>query len=357
MDIKTKTLANGLNTLFVNSPGSSLSSIQIWFRAGSALEDSSNLGIAHFLEHMFFKGTDIRPGAKIAYDVESMGGEINAFTSFDFTCYYINTPNKSLKKSMEILLDMVSNPKFDYSEIPPERNVVLEEYNRSQDSPSQFSFQKIQNNCFSEEYSHPILGNIDTIRNFSRKQLIAFRKKHYNLSNALFLIAGDLKQQKDLEKVIEKYKIPNGSKTIFPKFYLKSKTHINLHKKNVAMATLNITLESTKFISENAPSEDLAVSTLGYGETSRLYTNLVLKSSLANSSSSSTMFMANGGTHFVKVVFPLENLSKIITNLCSTLSEIYEEGFNDDEINRMRNQYIASKVYEKESIESFSFTK
>ena len=304
MNIENKTMANGLETLFVNSPGSSLATIQIWFRAGSALEEKDNQGIAHFLEHMFFKGTALRPGAKIAYDVESIGGEINAFTSFDFTCYYINTPSKSLRKSTEILLDMVANPEFAQSEIPPERNVVLEEYHRSQDSPSQFSFQKIQTNCFSKEYSHPILGNTNTIRQFSRKQLTSFRKQYYNLSNALLVIGGNLKDQKSIEKIIGKYQIPKGNKSIFPKFSLKNKSCIDIHKKNVAMATLNITLESTTFMDPNAPAEDLAISTLGYGETSRLYTNLVSKSSLANSCSSSMMFMTNGGSHFIKTIFP-----------------------------------------------------
>ncbi|RLA63224.1 MAG: insulinase family protein, partial [Epsilonproteobacteria bacterium] len=91
-------LQNNLETLFINSPGSTAASIQIWFRAGSALETGKDKGIAHFLEHMFFKGTPTRPGAAIAHEVESLGGEMNAFTSFDYTCYYINSPNEHLPK-------------------------------------------------------------------------------------------------------------------------------------------------------------------------------------------------------------------------------------------------------------------
>ena len=82
MNIDKTLLNNKLNTLFVDQKGSNLASVQIWFKAGSALEDKDNHGIAHFLEHMFFKGTKLRPGAKIAHEVESFGGEINAFTSF-----------------------------------------------------------------------------------------------------------------------------------------------------------------------------------------------------------------------------------------------------------------------------------
>ena len=96
MQIQQLKLDNQLETLFVDSPGSTAASVQIWFRAGSALETKENRGIAHFLEHMFFKGTPTRPGAEIAHEVESFGGEVNAFTSFDYTCYYINTPNSKL---------------------------------------------------------------------------------------------------------------------------------------------------------------------------------------------------------------------------------------------------------------------
>lgn len=358
MNIQPVTFKNNLNGLLVDSPGSTSATVQIWFRTGSALEEKKDHGIAHFLEHMFFKGTNKRPGAKIAYDVESEGSEINAFTSFDFTCYYINCPNTSLKRSVEIIMDMVANPKFDTKEIIPERGVVLEEYKRSQDSPSQYAFQKMQTLCFNKGFSHPILGNKKTINSFNRKQLITFRNKHYNLSNSLLLIAGDLNNNNNnnVHKIVEKYTIPKGPKTKFPPFKLKNKSSIQVHKKNVAMCTLTICMDSSDFISNQAPAEDLAIGCLGQGETSRLYKNLVLKDTLANSSSSSTMFMNEGGAHFIKIVFPKENVDKVFNILLTTLSEVILNGFTQEEIKRVKNQYISSKIYEKESIESYAFS-
>ena len=140
---------NGLNTYFVHYPGAKSASVQYWFRAGSSLESGKDLGIAHFLEHMFFKGTKTRPGSKIAHEIESFGGEINAFTSFDYTCYYINTPKRYLTKSVDILSDMVANPEFLESELIPERGVVFEEYRRSVDNPYHYNFHNIQKNSFS----------------------------------------------------------------------------------------------------------------------------------------------------------------------------------------------------------------
>ena len=100
MNYEVHNLKNNLETIFVDLPGTGAASAQIWFKAGSTLEDKKDHGIAHFLEHMFFKGTQTRPGAMIAHEVESFGGEINAFTSFDYTCYYINSPSSYLKNSI-----------------------------------------------------------------------------------------------------------------------------------------------------------------------------------------------------------------------------------------------------------------
>ena len=171
MKIDQVKLGNKLNTLFIHSPGCSAGTVQMWFRAGSALENHDNQGIAHFLEHMFFKGTEKRPGPQLAHDIESYGGEVNAFTSFDYTCYYINTPSLFLDKSVDIILDMVANPLFGEEDIPSERQVVFEEYRRAQDNPSQYNFIQLQKASFTGGYQHPILGREDTILNFSRQHV------------------------------------------------------------------------------------------------------------------------------------------------------------------------------------------
>ncbi len=356
MQYELTKLKNNLNTLFVNSPGSTAGTIQIWFRAGSALEMEDNEGIAHFLEHMFFKGTATRPGAKIAHEVETFGGEINAFTSFDYTCYYINTPNTRIADSINILLDMVSNPEFKQEDLLPERDVVFEEYRRSIDSPSQFAFNKLQKSAFSGAYAHPILGREDTIKNFSREQLQFFRNNYYNLTNALFIVSGDLTNKADIIKTIEKYKLPEGPQSIFPEFQLKKSSTIDVHQKEIGMATLTMVIEAPHYSTNEAASEDLAINCLGFGETSRLYGSLVLDNTLASAASASTMFMAKGGSHFIRLVFPHKNMGELLKKFSQTISEAIQNGLDTDEIVKIKNQYLSSKIFEMESIESFSFS-
>jgi zinc protease len=351
-----KKLDNGLETLFINAPGTTSGSVQIWFKAGSALEEDSNQGIAHFLEHMFFKGTEKRPGALMAHEVESYGGEVNAFTSFDYTCYYINTPQSHINKTTDILLDMVSNPQFLQKDIEPEIGVVYEEYRRSLDSPAQFSFSQLQKSSFTDSYSHMILGNPDSILGFSRDQLTSFRSKFYNNNNAFLVIAGDLKQQQEIEQTINQYKLPTGDFSNFPKFKLKNKSTISIHNKEVRMAELTIAIQAPELNDPNSIAEDLAINCLGSGETSPLYKDLVIKSSLVNSASSSTLFMSKGGVHMLRIRCPYENLDKALNKLFHVIFQTVKKGFKEEDVKKIKNHYLASKIFEMESLESFAFS-
>ena len=356
MQIEQKRLDNDLETLFIHSPGSTAATVQIWFRAGSALEDKQDEGIAHFLEHMFFKGTKKRPGAMIAHEVESFGGEINAFTSFDYTCYYINTPNNNLKQTIEILMDMVSNPQFKEEELIPERGVVFEEYRRALDNPNQYNFAQIQKTAFQNKYQHQIIGNEKTIKNFSRDQLIKFRNAHYNLKNAMLVVAGDLQNREQLEKEINKFKLPEGDQSHFPNFKLRTKTNITSHHKDVRQSSITFTIQAPHYSDDNAAAEDLAINCLAYGEMSPLYKHLVTETSIASSVSGSTMYFNHGGIHFLKVVFPEENFDKVLNALNKVTKDVLKTKIKEEDINRLKSQYIASKIYEKESLESFAFS-
>lgn len=355
MILEQKTLKNNLETIFVNSPGSNTATVQIWFTAGSALETKENFGIAHFLEHMFFKGTPKYPGAKLAGTIEAFGGEVNAFTSFDYTCYYINTPSKYLNESVDVLMDMVSNPSFFEEDLIPERDVVFEEYRRSIDSPNQVNFFNIQKNCFSGSYQHPILGTEKHIKNFSRQQLIDFREKFYNLSNAFLVVAGDLSKRDKIEQTINKFKLPEGAVSTTPKFSLKKESKINTHEHTTNQLSINMVMQAPNYQEPTSAIEDLALNCLTYGDASPLYKKLVSENSVASSVSGSTMFFHNQGCHFLKAALPEENFSEVIDKLEKEIIANLKSGFSIEQIERIRNQYISSKIYEKESIESYAF--
>lgn len=355
MILEQNTISN-INTFFIDSPGSNTATIQIWFNAGSSLEDKSEFGIAHFLEHMFFKGTNKYPGAALARTIESFGGEINAFTSFDYTCYYINSPSQNINESLDVLLDMVSNPNFNQEDITPEKQVVFEEYRRSIDNPNQYNFFKIQKNCFQGAYTHPILGTEKHIKMFTKEQLESFRNKFYNSSNSFLVIAGDLQKKDKILKVIEQYKLPEGPRSKHSVFKLKNKSPIDFHQKATNQITINLSIQAPHYNSNEAPLEDLAMNCLTFGDTSPLYKALISNETIANNISGSSLFFQNNGCHFMRMTLPFENAAKSISELEKSLLQIFENGFSNAEVERIRNQYVSSKIYEKESIESYAFS-
>ena len=356
MKLQIEQLPNQLPVLFIHQPAAQCASVQIWFRAGSSLEQKGNEGIAHFLEHMFFKGTTLRPRAQIAHEVESFGGEINAFTSFDYTCYYINAPQAKTQASLHILLDMVTNPQFLEQELIPERGVVFEEYRRSLDNPSHYNFHQIQHHSFPPPYAHPILGHEETIKKFSRQQLTRFRTQHYNSNNALLIVAGDLKAPAPLKDLISRYHLPHGPHSQFSQFKLQASPQVNIHAQDSQMAQTTLIIQAPPYETPLGAQEDLAINALGYGESSPLHQSLVAKNSLANSASASTMFMSRGGAHFITVTCPPQNLSRIYDALVETLQRLLTQGISQEDIAKIKNQYIACKIYEKESLESFAFS-
>lgn len=356
MNIIQKKLNNNLNTTFVNCPGSKSATVQLWFRTGSSKEKADNRGIAHFLEHMFFKGTPTRPGTKLAHAVESFGGEINAFTSFDYTCYYISTPSNKLDQSVNILLDMLSNPTLKEEDIITEREVVLEEYKRSFDSPDQFNFMELQKSFFGTGYKHPILGTPKTINGFTKDQLIQYRNKNYSTGNALLIVAGDIHNQTNLEKTIEKYHLPSGGVDKSVKFGISKKLKTAFHSKDVEECTLTLVIPCPDYDESVSASEDLAITTLFYGETSPFYKNMVLTHPLATNISGSTMYFNKAGAHFIKISFPAKNFNKVLNTFVKTLSGSLKNKPAPKDIQKIKNQYLASKIYSKESIESFAFS-
>lgn len=355
---------NELNTIFLNSPGATIGCVQIWFKAGSALETGEELGIAHFLEHMFFKGkvSGQKDGqAKTIVDeVESFGGEMNAFTSFDYTCYYINAPKDHLLDALPLLLQMISYPKFEDDDILPEREVVYEEYLRSIDQPGQYAFSRLQKLCFTGNYAHQILGSDKSIKSFDASKLYSFRNRYYNKTNALLVIAGDLTSDKlnSLSTIIEKYSLPDGDSSSFQPFKLSNKSSFEVHQKDVNMAQLTLTFEALPYLHPNVGHEDLALNCLGHGETSRLYRELVHRTALANNAYCSSMYLADGGVHIAKITAPVDNFHKIYQLFTDTVLDIVSSRPFDPqkEISKIKNQYIASKIYEKESLEAFSFS-
>ncbi len=198
-------LPNGIKIISESIPYVKSFSLGFWFNVGSRDENAKNNGITHFIEHMLFKGTKKRSAKKIADDIESFGGYLNAFTSKEHTCYYGRGLSEHLEKTFDVLADMVQQPAFKPTEITKEASVVVDELNDINDNPEELIFDKFEEAIFSgNSLAYPIIGTEKNIKGFSQLDLFNFVKEKYGFNRLLIAASGEV-DHKEIIKLAQKY--------------------------------------------------------------------------------------------------------------------------------------------------------
>jgi predicted Zn-dependent peptidase len=198
-------LSNGLRVVVENIDHVNSVSVGLWVENGSRNENSTNNGISHFIEHMFFKGTTNRTAKEIAESIEDVGGQLNAFTGKEATCFYIKALDTHLDLSLEILSDMLFNSKFADEDIEKEKGVIIEEINMSEDQPEDVLTDLHSQAIWgSDSISMPILGTVGTVRSFTRQQLLNYISSYYIPENSVISISGKVNIH-NIESLVNSY--------------------------------------------------------------------------------------------------------------------------------------------------------
>jgi predicted Zn-dependent peptidase len=191
VSIERSQLANGLTVVSHAMPEVETVSLGIWIGAGSRSEAQAEHGIAHFLEHMAFKGTATRSAQDIAEQIEAVGGELNAATSVDTTAYYARVLRKDMPLALDILSDIIVSPRFDRAELSRERDVILQEIAAAMDCPDDIAFDLAQEAAFPDQpVGRSILGTVESVSRFRRAHLGAYLAAHYHAPNMVLAAAG-----------------------------------------------------------------------------------------------------------------------------------------------------------------------
>ncbi len=177
----------------------------IWIKTGSRFEQPHQRGMAHFIEHMLFKGTQKREGPHIALALEQYGANLNAFTSREETCFYIQTPHSALEPSLEVLADMLTASRFAAQDIQSEREVILEEIAAVEDTPDEYVVDLFQEHLFPDQsLGHPILGSRESVSAHTAEGLMDFWRQHYTADNMVVAAAGRVDHRR-LHDSVENY--------------------------------------------------------------------------------------------------------------------------------------------------------
>ena len=204
--INKYTLENGLRIVTEKIDYVRSASIGIWVKVGSNNENEETNGLSHFIEHMLFKGTENRKANKIAEDIDNLGGQINAFTSKECTCFYVKVLDENIEEAVDILSDMFFNSLFEQEEIEKEISVVIEEIKMYEDSPEDIVHDKLTEIVFHKSpMAYNILGTEKNLKTFNSEKVKDYMKKNYSPSNTVVAIAGNFDEEKFVELIRLKY--------------------------------------------------------------------------------------------------------------------------------------------------------
>ena len=358
--VKEKRLQNGLTVLFYPYKREDVVTVKLCVKVGSSYEKESEAGITHLIEHMIFKGTETKKPEDIVGVIEALGGYMNAFTSHDYTCYYVAGPSAVIEKALDILSDVVFHPYFDPLELEREKEVVIEEMKMRLDNPFVVLFENLMKASYKKyPYRRPIIGYENTVKSFKREDLLNFLNHFYTPKNMTLIVVGNLEEKK-LFSLINKYfsSLPKRKlkKVPFPKEPYTEKPSLIWIERPVKEGYFAFTLPGASFKDEDAPYLDLLSEILGGGESSRLYIRLKRDLNLVKSIATSSFTPYGPGLFEIYGTADPQNFKEIIKETLLELEKIKLSGVSNEELNKAKTQILSDFIFSSETSEGLSST-
>jgi predicted Zn-dependent peptidase len=345
-NFKKNVLDNGLTIISENIPSVRSVAVGVWIKTGSRFEYPAENGIAHFLEHMMFKGTKKRSPLAIAQSLESIGGNLNAFTGKEVTCYYANALDIHINRAVEVLSDMVCNSVFPEKEIPRERFVVLEEIKSTRDTPEEHIFDIFHEKLFPDgPLGRPIQGTEKIVSGFERNSVLKFWQSHYAPEKMVIAAAGNLQHDK-LVSLVEKnfnfHQIVNQTQSLTIDNVARSQEFII--PQPISQAHICTGGRSIPYNSEDRFALLVLNSYLGGGMSSRLFQRLREKRGLAYSVYSFVDFYSNIGLFGVYLGTDAKKVKMAKNLLHDELNKLRTKEISAGSLKKVKNQLKGNLV-------------
>ena len=361
-DAKQFKLKNGLQVIVIENSRAPVVSQMIWYNVGSIDEKFGKSGLAHFLEHLMFKGTKKYPSGYYSKYISKNGGTENAFTSFDYTAYYQIVPTEHLEKIVELEADRMTNLTLTDEQVETEKKVILEErYQRIDSKPSAILDESIRKSLFpNHTYGTPIIGWEHEIKALTIDDVRKFYNDYYNPKNAILILSGDvsLKKAKEYsEKYFGKIKVKNQININRIKLndpVLRTNIRINYDDENVKQKIWKRSFKTSSYKEsiKNGIALDLGLKILTGGSTSILYRELVEKKKLVSSIGGYYQGMSRDKATVNFYAIPNENVE--ISNLEKQIYEIMKQsvvnGITEDRFILQKKKYEHESIYLRDSI-------
>ena len=342
-------LDNGLNFIIREDKSNPVVSLQAWCETGSIHEGQFlGSGVSHFVEHMLFKGTEHRESLSIAQDISSIGGNINAYTSFDRTVYYINCPSGGLTTANEILQDIVFNALIPEEEFKAEQEVIRREISMGRDDADKVASQEMFSTCYCRHpYGLPVIGYLENFNNLKRSDVQNYYLERYVTDNIFIVISGDL----DLEKV------KSQVSTLYGDIRRSSSSPVFIPPEPVQLGRRDSFIEYTNPITRlwmswkipsitdpDMPAIDIMSVILGHGKSSRLFQSLKEKKGLVHNINAYSYTPSHAGIFAIGAGVDPLNKQRAEEEVFNVLKEVKENGVSNHEVNKAKRISLVSQL-------------
>jgi len=346
-------LPNGLGLLLRESHLAAVAEFQIWAKVGSADEHPGEEGLAHFHEHMLFKGTEKRGVGEVAGAIEGIGGRINAYTSYDTTVYHATVPIAGLDDAIDVLVDMVRFSRFEPEEIAREIEVVLDEIRRSEDSPHSVCAEALFAAAYQvHPYRAPILGPAANVARFDREQVQRFFRRWYAPDNLLVVACGDFEAAALAAKIARAFEgaEPAGARRDRPIEPPQSSLRSLLLRRPFERATLELAWPAVGLAHPDTPHLDLLAFVLGEGESCRLVRRVKERDGSVDGIDCSCYTPLDAGLFSVSADLDAARIPSALEAIAREIDWVRRETVADDELDKARANFLASEHFERESV-------
>jgi len=346
-------LPNGVRIITEEIEHVRSAAIGLWVGAGSRDEREGYEGISHFMEHMFFKGTEHRTARALAESLEAVGGQLNAFTTKEYTCYYAKVLDEDLDLAIDVLSDMFFHSLFDEKEIEKEKNVVIEEIKMYEDSPDELIHDIFSEKVWNEHpLGKPILGTEASITSLSRDKIMLFLSEHYAPDNVVVAVAGKIKHEDIVAKLSAQFgTFKRGGRRVLEEAPT-GKTVEHYQKKETEQMHIILGVPGLGQDDEDIYAMHIFNNILGGGLSSRLFQEIREQRGLAYSVYSYHSTYVDSGLFAIYAGTSPKNTQEVIECILQELKEISEQGITADELARTKAQIKGGLYLGLESVSS-----
>jgi predicted Zn-dependent peptidase len=335
-----KTLANGLRVLTAPMPQAKSVACFVMLAAGSRYETKDTNGIAHFAEHMFFKGTEKRPTARqIAGEIDSIGGEFNAFTSKEYTGYYVKCAAEHRDTALDVLVDMLRHSKFDPEEIEREKGVIVEEMNMYYDTPRDYVDGVYDELLYGDTpLGWDIIGRKETVRSAKRETFLEYLDRWYRAPRMVAGVAGNLGDglTERLDELLGD--VQDGAiGSPPPAEWNQDSPRVKLHTKQSDQAHIRVGVHSYPLVHPDRYSLQLLATVLGGGMSSRLFTEVRERRGLAYYIYGQQQGYTDTGTLYAQSGVDIQRIDDAVQTIVREFGRIAAEAIEPDELEKARN--------------------